>query len=1066
MAQQLRLTLLGSFQLSAGATALTTVATPRLQGLLALLVLRRGVRQSRQQLAFRFWPDSSDAQARTNLRTLLHRLRAALPDADGLLTIDGRGVCWRADAPLTSDVADFEAALARADEAAGAGDDEAARQALERAAALYQGDLLPDCYDEWVLPERERLQGLAFGALERLVAHLEQRRAYAPALEHARRLLQLDPLREESYRRLMRLHAASGDRAGALRVFHACATTLRDELATEPGPATRAAYELLLAAAPQPAAAPLAASAPLVGRAVEWTRAQAIWQAAAGGRTRLLTLAGEAGIGKTRLAEELLVWAGRQGAATASARCYAAEGELAYGPIIEWLHGEALRRRLPQLDALWLAEVARLAPEVRDERPDLPPAGPLSERWQRRRLFEALARAVLLAERPLLLLLDDMQWCDRDTLEWLRFLLRYEPRARLLVVATVRSEEVGPEVGALLADVRRGDQLSEIGLGPLSQAETITLAGHITGGPLSAAAVAGLYAETEGNPLFVVESVRAAMLPEAERHAPAELAVGAATRLPPGVQAVISRRLGQLSPPARELLQAAAVIGRSFTFGVLARAADDDEATLVRALDELWQRRIVRERGADAYDFSHDKLRAVAYEGLSAARRRVLHRRVAEALEAEHGADPAAVSGQIAAHFERGGQAERAIAYYRRAADVAQQLYANGEAIEHLRRALALLAAPQPRERPTAAALGERLGDLLHLTGRHDEALDCYHRALALVAGHEQHTSAQLQRKIGNIWRDQQRYDDALAAYAAAEAALAMDPGSDDPERWQIWLELQFERALTSYWLAEAPEMFRIIEAARPVVERYGSPVQRARLYLYRAHANLRRDRNLASTETVELARAYLATIEQGGATAALPAARFALGHILTLHDNLDGAEEQLRAALELAERSGDVSLEARCLTYLTIGSRRRGRLDATRTLAERSLRVATAEQMPDYIGAAHANLAWLAWRTADLAEARRRGQQALAAWQTTALVFSSQWTGLWPLIGVALAEGQVAEAVAHARALLDPRQQRTPEPLEALLEAAVRGADAGDLAAARAALARAEEPARALGYL
>ena len=113
------------------------------------------------------------------------------------------------------------------------------------------------------------------------------------------------------------------------------------------------------------------------------------------------------------------------------------------------------------------------------------------------------------------------------------------------------------------------------------------------------------------------------------------------------------------------------MIGRAFTFEVLARASDDDEDTLVRGLDELWQRRIVREQGADAYDFSHDKLRAVVYAGLSTARRRVLHRHVAEALEAEHAADLDAVSGQIASHYERAGQLERALAYYQQAAGVA-----------------------------------------------------------------------------------------------------------------------------------------------------------------------------------------------------------------------------------------------------------------------------------------------------------------------------------------------------------------------------------------------------------
>jgi hypothetical protein len=167
-----------------------------------------------------------------------------------------------------------------------------------------------------------------------------------------------------------------------------------------------------------------------------------------------------------------------------------------------------------------------------------------------------------------------------------------------------------------------------------------------------------------------------------------------------------------------------------------------------------------------------------------------------------------------------------------------------------------------------------------------------------------------------------------------------------------------------------------------------------------------------------------------------------------------------------LAERTGDISLEARCLTYLTIVGRKRGQFDAVHAYAERSLQVAMAEHMPDYMGAAHANLAWLAWRAGNLPEARAHGQQALTAWRETSLVFASEWTALWPLIGVALTENQVAQAAEYARALLDQKQQRPPEVLEVALEATVRAADIGDLEAVRVAITHALSPARALGYL
>lgn len=691
MGATLHMRMLGGFAIEQQGAPIATIASPRLQALLAYLALHRDQPQPRQRLAAALWPDSSESQAHTNLRTLLHRLHAALPDADRVLCIDAQSIAWHPAAALTLDVAEFEAALIRAGQAAQAGDDDAAGAALEQAALCYAGDLLPDCYDEWVLPERERLQQRLLEALERLAALLERRRDYATALVYARRLLQLDPLNEAAYLSLMRLHAVGGDRAGALRAYHTCATVLASEVGSAPGGAIRAAYERLLAAEASPLV-DMSPVTPLVGRAREWVEMQAAWQSAIAGSPRLLVLSGEAGIGKTRLADELLRWAGRQGVAVAVAHCYAAEGDLAYAPAIAWLRCDALRPALARLDAAWLSEVARLAPELLPARPDVPRSRPLTQSWQRQRLFEALARAFHAVGHPLLLLIDDLQWCDQDTLEWLHFLLRSGPPERLLIVGTVRVEEpaAAQSLAELLDALRHESRASEIGLGPLSPAQTAELAGLIAGRALSQEQAADMFAETEGNPLFVVETVRAGFgaALTAERGAAAQPA-SAQPQLPPGVQAVIARRLKQVTPAARELLRVAAVIGRSFVFGVLARAADASEDDLVRGLDELWQRRIVREHGLDAYDFTHDKLRAVAYESLSTARRRVLHRRVADAIVAEHGANLDAVSAQIASHYERAGMPGPAASYYRRAAESAARLYANAESIGYYRRALA-----------------------------------------------------------------------------------------------------------------------------------------------------------------------------------------------------------------------------------------------------------------------------------------------------------------------------------------------------------------------------------------
>jgi DNA-binding SARP family transcriptional activator len=697
--QTLHIHLLGDFRLAYGDKAVRSVNTSRLQSLLTYLVLHRDAPQSRRHMAFLLWLDSTEAQALTNLRNLLHLLRRALPDADRFLQVDAQTLQWRPNGPFALDVADFEGALARAGWAEQAGDNAAVRTALEEAVDLYRGDLLPSCYDDWIRPERERLQQAFIKALEQLIHLLEEQRDYRTAIGHAQRLLRHDPLHEATCLRLMRLHTLTGDRALALRTYHNCALALKRDLGMGPSPATREAYERLLQAdgLPAPALTPpveLVAISPLVGRHQEWTLLQRTWRAASAGRARpaqgphFVLLAGEPGIGKTRLAEELAQWARRQGIATASARCYAAEGELAYAPVTAWLRA----LRLPPLEAVWRSEISRLLPELLVEQPDLPSPGPLAEAWQRQRFFESLARAILGSSQPLLLLIDSLQWCDRGTLEWLHYLLRAadrypsDPQARMLVVGTCRLEEIEKDhpLASLLQALRRDGQLTEIELSPLDEAGTAALAAKVAGQGLDPDLTACLYRETEGNPLFVVETVRMGLLAGASDPGAGDGetadnkhpgAVCLPRPLPSRMRAAIEARLAQLSPPARELAEVAATIGREFTFAVLARASDGDEDTQVRALDELWRWRIVREQGADAYDFSHDKLREVAYAGLSAARRRWLHHRVAQALEAVYADDLDPVSAQVAAHYERAGQPEQAIPYYQRAAGVARRIY-------------------------------------------------------------------------------------------------------------------------------------------------------------------------------------------------------------------------------------------------------------------------------------------------------------------------------------------------------------------------------------------------------
>ncbi|HET8853840.1 MAG TPA: protein kinase, partial [Ktedonobacteraceae bacterium] len=542
----------------------------------------------------------------------------------------------------------------------------------------------------------------------------------------------------------------------------------------------------------------LTPSKSLIGRISEWARLMGAWWSASAGQPHLLVLSGEAGIGKTRLAEAFQ-WSlrnafqyfapeiGRQGIATAVARCYAVEDELAYTPVVSWLRAEAVRPALAALDAVWLTEVVRLLPDLLIERPGLPPPSPLQEDWQRQRLFEALARALLGTHGPLLLLLDDLQWCDRETLAWVHYLLRFDPHARLLIVGTLRAEErsTNHPLESLLVNLRREGQVSEIPLGPLDATETAALARYVAGRTLSPALAARLYQETEGNPLFVVETMRMGVSGHAELdHPPGELAAFSPPALSPTIQGVIAARLEQLSPSARELANMAAVIGRAFTFELLTAASGRDDEAVVEALDELVQRRIIREQGIEGYDFSHDKLREGAYTALSRARRRLIHRRVAEALETVYVdtrerltvSSPDVHLADLAYHFFEAGVWAKALEYGQRAGEQAQRLYTPHITIEQVTRALdaaqhAAILPPTTLYRLRGRAY-ETLGDFERARLDYETTLQMAHVANNL------HGEWQALMDLGFLWT-QRDYAQAGTSY---QQALALARQMDDPK--------------------------------------------------------------------------------------------------------------------------------------------------------------------------------------------------------------------------------------------------------------------------------------------
>lgn len=694
-AKHMHLELFGAFRLHRDNQPVAGFEHARLQHLLAYLSLNRAAPIMRQQLAFIFWPDSTDQQALKNLRTSLSRLRRALPEAEHILKITGQTIQWRTDAPITLDVAEFDTMMTAAETAKAAGDSSQMMKVFQAAAGVYQGDLLPSCYDDWILPVRDRYRQTYRAALEQLALLLEEHRQYNRALPYAKRLLNHDPLSEAAYHLLIRLHLGLGEQTEALRLCRMCDTMLKREYGLARTPATQDLYGQLLETKSQPAPAFMkqlpgipGASLPLVGRNNEWSRLITAWQSAYSGHPHLVLISGEAGIGKTRLAEELCAWVARQGTVVAVAHCYPSSGgSVAYAPVIEWLRERRLQERLAALEDVWLVEVARILPELLVNRRHLKSPGAFTEAWQRTRMFGALTRAVLGSEKhaPLLLFLDDLQWCDQETMDWLGYLLRFAAGAPLLVIATVRKYEIDrvhPLMSFWLA-LNRSGLLSEIPLEPLDAADTEQLAANIAGKALRNEETIQIYHDSEGNPLFVVEMVRARM--QDQHYSTLETSwniPSTPATLPPKVRAVIQWRLAQLSPTAQSLVKTAAVIGRKFSFEVLVKASHQGDADVMKGLDELWQRHIVRPQGEIAYDFSHDGMRSVTYDEIAPHQRRATHLRVAQALEELNQDNLDAFNIQIASHYERAGKIEPAIEYYRRAASVAKGVYANATAAQ------------------------------------------------------------------------------------------------------------------------------------------------------------------------------------------------------------------------------------------------------------------------------------------------------------------------------------------------------------------------------------------------
>jgi hypothetical protein len=643
--------------------------------------------------------------------------------------------------------------------------------------------------------------------------------------------------------------------------------------------------------------------------------------------------------------------------------------------------------------------------------------------------------------------------------------------APILIVACYRSEEGRPDLDAALD----GPSVTRVALGRLEQGAIDQMVrGMLSLRRSEPALIEFISRESSGNPFFIAEYLRAAIADkllsrngtggwQLAAAAGAELAV----RPPMTITEVISRRLETLSGIERRLVQAAAVIGREFDPDLACAVAQLDGTAALDGLEGLRRKQIVEEHEPGTLAFIHDKLREAAYAGLGGLRATQLHREAAQALEARlslAGSPPSFQSAALGFHWERAGVPDRAAPWYARAADLAREVYANQDAIRLYRSALAQHALSSDQQASDERAWQERLGDVLALVGAEEDARRAFDRAREIAADSVVAT-ARLLRKSAKTWEARHGHGESLAFYDQAEAVLGPAPqaaldGEPRAGWWQEWVQIQVDKAWNHYFLAQVDELTSLVSRVRPIVERHGSPVQRARLLQALVNTNLRRERYLVSGDTVEFARRSMSHAEESGEPAEMALAAFVLGFNLLFHDAVDEAERMLSRALELSCRVGDRTVRARSLTYLSVAHRRRRAPASTQARSEETRVLAVAENMLDYVGVAEANIAWVHLHHREWSNAEERARAALAAWEQLppAYPYPLSWLGRLPLIAAVSAREQWHEGQVQSAALVAEKQAMLPEPLMTAVRRCVGASSAALPSACRNVVTTAEQ--------
>ncbi len=706
-------------------------SSPTAQSLLAYLILHHDRPIPRDRLSGLFWPERADMRARRALSHALWQIRQALGPAAGRLVTEGDAVAFTMQAGDWLDVEAFEEQVSKytSRQASNALTSHAPAGLsapileLSTAMGLYRADFLEACYDDWVLVERERLRELHLRTMEGLITLHKQRGDYQEALTYAQRLAAADPLREAAHRDLMRLYHLLGRTRAALQQFHMIRDLLADELSAEPSAATAALYvevtssldeaapaHLPLPAPPPPLLRDLA-HLPFVGRADERATLIGALQDALQGHGGVALVEGDAGVGKSRLVEEITTgarWRGFQaGLGKADPLTASPPYQLLRDALCPLLTPLRVAQLAELVEPLWLSAVAPLLPSVADQIPDLPTLPSLDPQQEQRRLWEGLSRVLtgLTSVAPLLLVLEDLHWADEATLAAIPHLASRFPTSRALLILTYRPAEARQRtaVWESLDALDRALPPVRLHLLPFERSEAITLVRKALGAAEiddQAAAFAGrLEDETGGNALFLVETLKSLL---EQRELALESGVSSEGSspytgwrfpaedlplpIPSSVQALINERVTRLPAELRDVLVWIAMLGEDAEFRVLAHAGDMNPSTLLAALEKLGQRGFLLET-PERYSFVHDLMQDAVYQAIPQSERLALHHRVGRALEAIH---PGEVES-LAFHFHQAGIRRKALTYVLQASERAMAVHDYERALAHHRKALALV---------------------------------------------------------------------------------------------------------------------------------------------------------------------------------------------------------------------------------------------------------------------------------------------------------------------------------------------------------------------------------------